>query len=70
MIISHAPLPTTPDQAFRLPPSLTDLIPDGDPVFFLRDVLQGLDLEAFHEVYRSAKGQPPYHPALMIGLWA
>lgn len=58
-----------PDQAFLLPPSLTDLIPEGDPVYFLRDVLQGLDLEQFHRVYRSAKGQPPYHPAMMVGLF-
>lgn len=61
--------PYTPDQAFLLPPSLTDLIAEGDPVFFLRDVLHGLDFEAFHQVYRSAKGQPPYHPALMVGLY-
>jgi len=58
-----------PDQAFLLPPSLADLILDDDPVFFLRDVLQGLDLEAFHRLYRSAKGQPPYHPAMMVGLF-
>lgn len=61
--------PYTPDQAFLLPPSLTDLIPEGDPVFFLRDVLQGLDFDAFRQVYRSAKGQPPYHPSLMVGLY-
>jgi transposase len=61
--------PYTPDQAFLLPPSLADLIPAGDPVFFLKEVIAGLDLEAFHEVYRSAKGQPPYHPALMVGLF-
>ena len=59
----------TPDQAFLLPPSLTDLIPEGDPVFFLRDVLQRLDFEAFHRVYRSERGQPPYHPELMVGLY-
>ena len=59
----------TPDQAFLVPPTLADLIPAGDPVFFLRDVIQGLDLEPFHRVYRSAKGQPPYNPALMVGLY-
>ncbi len=59
----------TPDQAFLVPPSLADLIPEGDPVFFLRDVIQSLDLEPFHRVYRSAKGQPPYHPSLMVGLY-
>ena len=59
----------TPDQAFLVPPSLAELIPEDDPVFFLREVLEGLDLEPFHGVYRSAKGQPPYHPGLMIGLY-
>ncbi len=59
----------TPDQAFLVPPSLAELIAEDDPVFFLRDVLQSLDLEPFHRVYRSAKGQPPYHPGLMVGLY-
>ena len=59
----------TPDQAFLVPPSLADLIPKGDPVFFLRDVLQSLDFEPFHRVYRSARGQPPYDPRLMVGLY-
>jgi transposase len=58
----------TPDQAFLLPPSLSDLIPEDDPVFFLREVIQKLDLEPFHRVYRTERGQPPYHPALMVGL--
>ena len=59
----------TPDQGFLVPPALSDLIPPGDPVFFLREVIEGLDLDEFHRVYRSAKGQPPYHPSLMIGLY-
>lgn len=58
-----------PDQAFLLPPSLKDLLADDDPVFFLREVLQQLDLSAFHEVYRCERGQPPYHPALMVGIY-
>ena len=59
----------TPDQAFLVPPALADMIPAGDPVFFLRDVLQRLDLDAFHRVYRCERGQPPYHPELMVGLY-
>jgi transposase len=60
----------TPDQAFLLPPSLADLLPEEDPVSFLREVIaHGLDLSAFHERYRSERGQPPYHPALMVGLF-
>lgn len=60
----------TPDQAFLLPPSLADILPAEDPVFFLREVMaHGLDLSAFHERYRAERGQPPYHPALMVGLF-
>jgi transposase len=60
----------TPDQAFLLPPSLGELLPDDDPVFMLREIVTTkLDLGAFHERYRSERGQPPYHPALMVGLF-
>jgi transposase len=58
-----------PDQAQLVPPSFAELIPPDDPVFFLRDVLGRLDLEPFHRRYRAERGQPPYHPALMIGLY-
>lgn len=59
----------TPDQAFLLPPSLTDLLSAEDPVFFVRQVVSQLELGDFHEVYRCERGQPPYHPAFMIGLF-
>jgi transposase len=59
----------TPDQASLLPPSLAELIPADDPVFLLREVIERLDLEPFHRAYRAERGQPPYHPALMVGLY-
>ena len=60
----------TPDQAFLMPPILADLLPEDDPVFFLREVMaKRLDLSAFHDRYRCERGQPPYHPALMLGLF-
>jgi len=59
----------TPDQAALLPPSLAEAIPENDPVFFVREVVGQLDLGAFHQVYRAERGQPPYHPALMVGLF-
>jgi len=59
----------TPDQAALLPPSLAELIPQDDPVFFLREVIERLDLEPFHRSYRAERGRPPYHPALMVGLY-
>jgi transposase len=59
----------TPEQGYLLPPSLTDLLLADDPVFFLRRVLGELDLGAFHEAYRCERGQPPYHPAMMVGIY-
>lgn len=59
----------TTDQAALLPPSFADLIPPGDPVFFIREIIGQLDLGAFHDVYRSERGRPPFHPALMVGLY-
>lgn len=59
----------TPDQGALLPPSLGDLIPADDPVFFVREVVDELDLSAFHEAYRSERGRPPFHPRLMVGLY-
>ena len=60
----------TPDQAFLLPPALAQLLPEDDPVFFLREVVaEKLDLSAFHARYQCERGQPPYHPALMVGLF-
>jgi transposase len=58
-----------PDQAALLPPSLADLIPADDPVFFIRETVAQLDLRAFHDAYRSERGQPPYDPRLMLGLY-
>ena len=58
-----------PDQAYLVPPTFADLIPAEDPVFFVHDLLGRLDLDAFHRAYRAERGQPPYHPALMVGLY-
>ncbi len=58
----------TPDQAFLLPPSLVEAIDPDDPVRFLRQVLQELDLSAIHQAYRAERGRPPFHPEAMVGL--
>lgn len=59
----------TPDQALLVPPSWTELIPADDPVFLVRDVLERLDLSAIHRAYQAERGQPPYDPRLMVGLY-
>jgi transposase len=57
-----------PDQAFLLPPSLTDLIGADDPVHVVRQVVRELDLSAIHEAYRCERGRPPFHPQAMVAL--
>lgn len=57
------------DQAWLLPPSLHDFVPAGHPAHLLRDaVRETLDLSAIFAVYEEARGQPPYHPAMMVAL--
>lgn len=61
--------PFEPDQLLLLPPSLADWLPESHPVFFLRDVLQTIDLTPIMSVYEEEeRGYPPYHPKMMVGL--
>jgi transposase len=46
-----------------------DSLPEDDLVFFLLEVIPGLDLRAFHEFYsKDLRGQPPFSIALMATL--
>jgi len=65
------------DQAFLLPPSMRDWLPEGDLAYFLIDVVGEFDLSEIHAYYerdvetgreKAASGQPPYHPEMMVGL--
>ncbi len=43
--------------------------PDGAPKSFVRDtVREGLDLSAIFGTYEVDRGQPPYHPGMMVAL--
>jgi transposase len=54
---------------FLLPPSLIDWLPKDHMVFFLRDVLEKIDLSPITSVYeREERGFPPYHPKVMTGI--
>ena len=58
-----------PEQELLLPPSLRDWLPDDHLAFFVNDLVDALDLSAITAVYeREDRGQPPYHPALMVKL--
>ena len=60
--------PFTPDQAFLLPPALTEVIDPADPVHMVRRAVEELDLEAVHAGLRAERGRPPFHPKAMVGL--
>ncbi len=57
------------DQLFLLPPSMQEWLPEGDLVYFIMDVVNGLDLCVIYDDYDgSAGGQPPYDPGMMVSL--
>lgn len=61
--------PYEPDQVFLLPPALTEWLPETHLVYFLRDVVEGLDLSAITTAYeRDPRGYPPYHPRMMVAV--
>lgn len=57
------------EQAWLLPPSVKDLVAEGDPAHFVRDLVRDeLDLTAILDAYDEERGYPPYHPAMMTAV--
>jgi len=57
------------DQAYLFPPSPHDWLPQGDLVYFLLDTVATLDLSPIFAHYeRELRGQPPFHPRMMVAL--
>lgn len=57
------------DQAYLFPPSPHDWLPEGDLVYFLLDTVATLDLTPLFAHYeRELRGQPPFHPRMMVTL--
>ncbi len=58
------------DQRLLLPPDMRQWLPEGHLALFLLDVVNQLDLAEIMAVYESGdgRGQPPYHPVMMITL--
>jgi transposase len=61
-------LPVDRDQRFLLPPDMADWLPEGHLAWFVIDVVDALDLSAFHAQHRGGRGRQAYHPAMMLGL--
>lgn len=58
-----------PGQGWLLPPAISDLVPEGHPAHFIRELTRGdLDLSEIYASYSSSKGQPPFHPAMMTAV--
>jgi transposase len=62
--------PYSLDQQLLLPPDMRSWLPEGDLALFVSDVVDELDLSAIYAAYESGdgRGQPPYHPAMMVKL--
>jgi transposase len=58
-----------PHQIMAFPPSLDDVLPPEHPAYFVRDFVAGLDLSELYADYPERRGQPPYHPRMMVGVW-
>jgi transposase len=57
------------DQPFLLPPSLKEWLPENHLAYFISDVVDELNLGEILEIYSNTdRGQPPYHPAMMVKL--
>jgi transposase len=62
--------PYSLDQHLLLPPDLRDWLPADDVAWFISDTVDELDLCAIVDTYEvgDGRGQPPYHPAMMVKL--
>ncbi len=58
----------SPDQGYLLPPDVRGVLGEEHLCFFMREVVERLDLRAFEADYEE-EGRPAYHPALMVSVW-
>jgi transposase len=56
------------DQGELFPAHLSEALDAGDPVFFISDYVDGLDLRAFEERY-AVLGERAYPPRMLLKLW-
>ena len=57
------------NEAWLLPPSVQEFVPEGHAAHLVRDIVtEELDLAAILSPYTEPRGYPPYHPAMMVAL--
>jgi transposase len=67
--VSKTVRPYAPGQAFLLPPSPLDWLPEDHLARFIMDVVKKLDLAGVYQRYEGdLRGYPPYHPQMMVAL--
>jgi len=62
-------LPCDRNQAYLLPPSLTDWLPQDHLAWFVLDAVEQIDLTQFYKKYRTdGVGNSAFHPSMMVAL--
>jgi len=62
-------LPCDRNQAYLLPPSLTDWLPQDHLAWFVLDAVEQIDLSEFYTKYRTdGVGNSAFHPSVMVAL--
>lgn len=62
-------LPCDRNQAYLLPPSLTDWLPEDHLAWFVLDAVEQIDLSEFYKKYRTdGVGNSAFHPSMMVAL--
>ena len=56
-------------QSYLLPPSPREWLPADHLAYFIDNVVDQLDLREVFASYEGTKGQPPYHPQMMVKVW-
>lgn len=56
-------------QSYLLPPSPREWLPADHLAYFIDNVVDQLDLSEVFASYEGTKGQPPYHPQMMVKVW-
>src|ERR671922_1753507 len=57
------------EQDFLMPPSVREWLPMGHLAWYVLDVVERLDLDAFYGEYRAdGSGRPAHDPAMMVAL--
>jgi transposase len=64
--MAHDFRPYSPDQAYLLPQSPSDWLPEGHLALFLQETVGTLDLSPILEHYSGGRGPQGYHPRMLL----